>query len=117
MMLAMKKKWFKRIGITVWILFTITMVLANFGLGEMNAQYAKEGYPAPTIAGATLTQDPTLVADMKQLGIDYTPLKLSFTSQNISVSNETVSSTAIGVFYPPNTIHIETGLSKSDELN
>jgi hypothetical protein len=113
----MKNKWLKRIGITVWILFTITMVLAYVGANEISQQYAKEGYPAPTIAGANLTQDPTLVADAKQLGIDYSPLNLTFTSKNISISDETVSGGAIGVFYPPNIIYIESGLSKYQELN
>ena len=112
------KTWLKRIlkwtGEGLIGLFILGFII-DFSTGVFESKSTNVNTPASI--NAPLTQDPTLVADAQQLGIDYSPLNLSFTSQPITSNTETTDGSPIGVFFAPNTIHIQSGLAKSDELN
>lgn len=73
--------------------------------------------PTPTSVAQPLTQDPALVADAQELGINYTPLNWRYSSSVLTSNTETSDGTVVGLFTTPNSIQIATGLSKSDELN
>ena len=70
----------------------------------------------PHSIGATITQDPTLVADAVQLGLDYSNVNLSF-APTLHASDIADDSKTIGVFHSPNTITIKSGLTKDQEIN
>lgn len=89
------------------------MYVIGYAVGESTTPR----YNVPATVGVTLSQDPVLVADAQQLGINYAPLNMKFSSGALTSLTETVDNGAIGLFTTPNSITIATGLSKKDELN
>lgn len=98
--------------------------LATFGfmVGFYQAATNTTASGSPTTVAKPLTQDPVLMADAQQLAIDYSPLNLILTSESLNAiasgkTTETTDGSPIGLFLTPNTIYIQSGLDKNEELN
>lgn len=93
--------------VVAYIIFTVGY---NIGFNS--------GLPTvPHVMAATLNQDPTLVADAQQLGINTGALNLEFVSGFSSTEGDlTDTSATIGAFIAPNTIQVKSGISKKDEM-
>lgn len=108
----------KKLGI---ILIAIVAVV-GYAQWNLHAQYDKPVSPV-TVAQVwptpkpEITQDPTLMADARQLGIDVSELNLGLTTEfrpNFNVPN---GSTVNAIFYAPNTINVRPGMEKTKELS
>ncbi len=72
----------------------------------------------PNVVGEELTQDPKLVSDAKQLGIDYSPINWEFVESipNTNYDDITPGTAIIGGFTAPNSIQVKSGMGKQQEL-
>lgn len=62
-----------------------------------------------------LTQDPILIADAQQLGIDYSRVNISL-SPSVTGDDVKDNTNTVGTFQAPNNILVKSGLSKQQEL-
>lgn len=109
------KKWLKRISIGFWIIATVYLFAAWIVLGVQNTRLIhNQLLPPATVIGEHISQDPTLVADAQQLGLDYSGVNLSF-APTLSAP-DVVGTSTVGEFTPPNSIQIKAGLTKPQEL-
>lgn len=91
--------------------------LKNQDSPQQVAQTVPKTTPPKTIA-ATLSQDPALLEDAQELGIqDYTKVNINY-AQTVTADDATTDAnrTVIGSFTAPNTILIQSGLTKRVEL-
>lgn len=98
------------------IILVIVLVFVVFVGG---AAVGLSSYPhltTPNGVAKPLTQDPILLADAQQLGIDTSNVNLSFADQ-LSASDVSPSDVVVGSFTAPNNIKVKSGQEKSQELN
>lgn len=99
-----------------WLL-AVVLVYVIYAVGfNVGANGKITNLAVPLNIKPHLTQDPKLVGDAQELGIDYSQVNLEFTPTNPTSTIEKSDEPAVGVFIYPNTIQIKTGLSKKDEL-
>lgn len=105
------KKWLKRIaewgGLSLLVIYAIDGVIL---------ESQRSSSIIPKSVGVQLAQDPALVADAQQLGIDYSPLNMSLAP---SLSADDViadQDNTTGTFQAPNTIKVKSGQTRQDEL-
>lgn len=69
----------------------------------------------PATVAPSLTQDPVLVSDAQELGIDYSNINMSF-APSLTATDINGGYQTIGTFQAPNIIQILSGQTKQNEL-
>lgn len=79
-------------------------------------QHPISAVATPTAVVAPITQDPVLVSDAQELGIDYSNLNMSFAT-SLTATDIDNGYKILGTFQAPVTIKILSGQPKQDELS
>lgn len=99
------------------IIFAILCVGYAIGYASGASDTRRNLSPTPAKIGANLIQDPVLLADASQLGLNPSDLNMSFVSTVGSGDvKEIDSSNVYGSFSAPNNIVVRSGLDKKTEL-
>lgn len=107
--------WSRRIN---RIAIIVALFLIAYGIYMLGWNVGKRAgnIAAPIGAAASVTQDPTLVTDATQLGINPAGVNLALVPAVNNTTDVTDGANIVGGFVAPNTISIKSGLDKSTEV-